>query len=189
MDEKSISLLVLLDMSKAFDSLNHNILLSRLRRLGLTSHYLSWFASYLSDWKQRERCGDAVSQTFPLTHSFRQGSILGPVLFTIYIDGLILSVIVLKIKVADVDNAIASVNADLQQICKWCVKDSLLLNPDKTKLLVIGLRQLITILDKIISPVPFARDSGVPIDERLPYDTHITKTVSFCFNQYISTYK
>ena len=157
MDEKSISLLVLLDMSKAFDNLNHNILLSRLRRLGLTSHYLSWVSSYLSDWKKRERCGDAVSQTFPLTHGFRQGSILGPVLFTIYIDGLILSVIVLKMKVADVDNAIASVNADLQQICKWCVKDSLLLNPDKTKLLVIGLRQLITILDKIISPVPLCQ--------------------------------
>ena len=63
MDEKSIFLLVLLDMSKAFDSLNHNVLLNRLRSLGLTSHCLSWFSSYLSDRKQRVRYGDAVSQT------------------------------------------------------------------------------------------------------------------------------
>ena len=57
MDEKSISLLVLLDMCRAFDSLNHNILSSRLRSLGLTSHCLSWFSSYLSNRKQRVRYG------------------------------------------------------------------------------------------------------------------------------------
>ena len=45
--------------------------------------------------------------------------------------------------VSDVHNAVASLNADLQQICKWRAKNSLLLNPDKTKLLVIGLPQLI----------------------------------------------
>ena len=126
MDGKSISLLVLLDMSKAFDSLNHNILLSRLRSL---AHCLSWFSSYLSDRKQKVRCRDAVSQTLPLTHGVPQGSILGPVLFTIYIDGLINSIthsqvscyvddsqLYLKFQVSDC--AVASVNADLQQICK-----------------------------------------------------------------------
>ena len=69
----------------------------------------------------------------------------------------------------------------------------MLLNPDKTQLLVIELPQLInqltsisiTILDKIISPVPFTRDLGVYIDERLSYDTHISQTVSSCFNQLV----
>ena len=47
-DEKSASLLVLLDMSKAFDRLNHNLLLGKLRKLGLKASVISWFSSYLS---------------------------------------------------------------------------------------------------------------------------------------------
>ena len=90
------------------------------------------------------------------------------------------------------NNATATVNADLQEICNWCARKSLLLNPDKTKLLV-GLPQLtkqvppisVSIFDKIISPVPCARDLGVYLDERLSYDTHITKTVSSCFKQLV----
>ena len=57
--------------------------------------------------------------------------------------------------------------------------------------MVVGLPQLtkqlppisVSIFDKTISPVPFARDLGVHLDQRLSYDTHITKTVSSCFNQ------
>ena len=205
-DEKSISILVLLDMSKAFDSLNHNILLSKLRRLGLASHCLSWFSSYLSDRTQRVRYGDAVSHMLTLTHGVPHGSILGPVLFTTYIDGLINLVthsqvscyvddsqLYLKFQVSNVHNAVPTVNADLQEICKWCARNSLLLNPDKTKLMVVGLPQLtkqlppisVSIFDKTISPVPFARDLGVYLDQRLSYDTHITNTVSGCFNQLV----
>ena len=57
-DEKSASLLVLLDMSKAFDSLNHNLLLEKLRKLGLKDSAVSWFSSYLSSRYQRVRYED-----------------------------------------------------------------------------------------------------------------------------------
>ena len=79
-DENSASLLVLLDMSKAFDSLNHNLLLEKLRKLGLKDSAVSWFSSYLSSRYQRVRYEDSVSEMLPLTNGVPQGSILGPVL-------------------------------------------------------------------------------------------------------------
>ena len=71
-DEKSASLLVLLDMPKAFDSLNHNLLLGKLRKLGLKASVISWFNSYLSIRYQRVRYKDSVSELLPLTNGVPQ---------------------------------------------------------------------------------------------------------------------
>ena len=59
-DEKSASLLVLLDITKAFNSLNHNLLLEKLQELGLKASVTSWFSSYPSRRYQRVQCKDSV---------------------------------------------------------------------------------------------------------------------------------
>ena len=204
-DKKSASLLVLLDVSKAFDSLNHNLLLEKLRKLGLKASAVFWFSSYLSSRYQRVRYKDSVSEMLPLTNGVPQGSILGPVLFTIYINDLISAITysqaaayvddsqLYKFSVSDSSIAMAAVNQDLRNISKWCATNALLINPDKTKLVVVGSAQLIkrlppislSLLGKTISPVPFAKDLGIYIDQCLTYDVHITKTASSCMNQLV----
>ena len=72
-DGKSALLLVLLDMSKAFDSLNQNLLLEKLRKLGLKASVISWFSTYLSSRYQRVRYEDSVSELLPLTNGVPQG--------------------------------------------------------------------------------------------------------------------
>ena len=84
-DAQKVTLLVLLDLSAAFDTVRHDILLDRLRpRLGVTNQALNWFTSYLSDRTQRFVVNGGLSDTFSLAQGVPQGSCLGPLLFTVY---------------------------------------------------------------------------------------------------------
>ena len=81
-DEKRLSVVVLLDMSKAFHSIRHDKLLSKLQSLGVSDSALAWF-------KQVVRIGSALSDPLPLTTGVAQGSIVGPALFTLYVNDLL----------------------------------------------------------------------------------------------------
>ena len=85
MNEQHVTLLVLLDLSAAFDTIHHNKLIGRLESdLGITDHALAWLKSYLSDRFQRVSVNGSLSDHFPLKQGVPQGSCLGPLLFTIY---------------------------------------------------------------------------------------------------------
>ena len=132
---------------------------------------------------------DSVSELLPVTNGVPQGSILGPTLFLIYINDLI-SVIThsqpaayvdesqlhFKFSVSDSSSAMAAVNQDLRDISIWCAKNSLLINPEKTKFVVVGSAQLITrlphisssLLGKLFYQCPLLRISGYTLINILP---------------------
>ena len=194
MDEKRISVVVLLDMSKAFDSIQNDNVLSKLHLQGVLASALAWFKSYLSLHKQVVRMGSDLSDPLPLTVGVAHGSILGPVLFMLYVKNL-LSVpkkceamgyvddtkLLLTLLPSDMSVAISDLNSDLREIAKWCSTNSLLTNRNKTKLLVVGNPQLtrnvsfppVFLLGKNIKPSPVVTDLGFWISA-VTFDDHVS---------------
>ena len=85
MDNQRVVCLILLDLSAAFDSVNHQLLLNRLKyRFGFGGVILDWIRSYLMDRKQRVVIVDVQSDVVELSQGVPQGSVLGPILFSLY---------------------------------------------------------------------------------------------------------
>ena len=192
-DRKKFMIGIFVDLSKAFDTLNHNILLQKLISYGIRGSVNDWFRSYLEDREQFVLLNDVSSNKRKITTGVPQGSILGPLLFLVYINDICKSSDLLRfILYADdtnifyscesVDQLCDVVNRELQGVVQWFKANRLSVNLKKTNFVIFGspaktksVNKCEILLDNVnINRTNEAKFLGVIIDEHLSWKSHIT---------------
>ena len=191
---------VFLDFSKAFDTVDHSILLQKLERYGICGLYLDWFKDYLSNRKQCVTYNGCQSSYQTIKCGVPQGSILGPLLFLLYINDLsTVSNACFSILFADDTNMFITgrninemcqqLNEDLKNIQNWLCCNKLSLNILKTNYMIFTSRNRhiedigVKIDNTNIERVYTTKFLGVQIDSKLTWKNHvdyISKKISKC---------
>ena len=190
LNSKEHSLAVFIDLSKAFDTVNHKILLKKLELYGVRGLPLKLVESYLSGRRQVVRIGSDLSSCKEISLGVPQGSTLGPLLFLLFINDLpnissdfypILFADDTNIlfKGSNIDDLVSKCNVVMEKVNDWCNSNRLTINYDKTFYMLFSNRNP-TYIPRImfnnleLDRKPFAKFLGVIIDEKLKFDQHIT---------------
>lgn len=150
-DNSKITVAIFLDIKKAFDNVNHSLLIYKLEKVGFRGNILNWFISYLSGRTQRVKVGNDFSEYSATNRGVPQGSILGPLFFLIFINdfcklnlsGKILTYAddsVLLYSCSNSNELVTQIESDLIEIDKWFNANDLTLNLNKTKYINFSLR-------------------------------------------------
>jgi Reverse transcriptase (RNA-dependent DNA polymerase)/Endonuclease-reverse transcriptase len=206
-ENQRVSCLILLDLSAAFDTVDHKILLSRLSsNFGVTSSAHSLLTSYLSDRTQSVHIGSSQSSSSPLHTGVPQGSVLGPLLFTLYTTPLSYLLknsgvsyhmyaddtqLYFSFSATDSLPNLSFLSGILDSVHSWLSSNYLSLNPSKTEFLLIGTSQqrsritsdLLSFSGNIISPSTSARNLGIIFEPDLSLSKQIS---SVCRRSYHS---
>lgn len=199
-DNNNVSILVMLDLSAAFDTIDHEVLLKRLEsHYGIKGKVLKWFRSYLTDRSQSIIIDDEISEPKQLKYGVPQGSVLGPLLFTAYMapmknvinkyglryhcyaDDTQLYISFSPIAEDERERVVDSLEQAIHDIKNFMIANKLKLNDDKTEVIFLGTKYRldelgrigVTVGDSVIYPSDKVRNLGVVFDKHLSMEDQV----------------
>ena len=188
---------VMVDFKKAFDLVDHNLLIDKLKRYRLSDMTIKWFSSYLIDRKQKVSISNKLSTEERVLNGVPQGSILGPLMFLLFINDLPLYTDNVKTDLYaddttlhENDKSISNIKKKLQialnNLQEWCKNNGMVLNTTKTKIMLITTRQKrlhitkeeieLTYNQQTLNHISEDKILGVQVDDHLLFSSHIDKT-------------
>ncbi|XP_075167731.1 uncharacterized protein LOC142239862 [Haematobia irritans] len=203
-ENNKINILVLLDHSKAFDTVDHDILITKLKYMfRFSKSAIKLVQSYLSNRYQSAFVMNTRSDPLLVTRGVPQGSILGPLLFTLYANDLPNQLQFCKIHLyADdaqmylagdinkLQETVRNINLDLQRVHQWACANGLSLNPSKSKCILIKKKSLkislnidIILNNERIEIVENAKNLGICFNSSLTWSTHIGNIIGSAYNK------
>ena len=190
LDKKKYTLGVFIDLKKAFDTVNHSVIIEKLNHYGVRGVAENWIKSYLSGRNQFVKLGECSSDVIQISCGVPQGSVLGPKLFILYINDICnVSKLLKFILFADdtnilysdlnIHNLISIINHELDKLYTWFSVNKLSLNASKTNYMIFGKRKINCDVDIKINNNQITRVNimttflGIMIDEQLNWKEQI----------------
>ena len=207
LENSELTFLVLLDYSKAFDCANHRLIIAKLKAAGFKNEALQWVNSYLSGRSQKVVVGSEESEWASCINGVPQGSVLGPLLFTVLVSDIGDAIkrgryhlyaddtqLFYHCKVEDANATVAKINSDLENISNFSKRNCLKLNASKSKFIVIGSRpnlkklksanlDLIKLGNETIEREYTVKNLGITFDELLSWTKHVNLCVAKAYGK------
>ena len=187
---------VYIDFEKAFDTVPHLLVITKLKHMGFPAWFTEWLWSYLSDRSAHVMVNSARSRNFNITSGVPQGSVLGPLIFIVFVNDLSSLLSSVKLSFADdlkIYRIIATVldhatlQEDINTILVWCSDNGMRINGKKCKVISFSRRNNPTVHEyymhnDLLDRVTSICDLGVTLDTKLRFDVHVGITAAKAFS-------
>ena len=195
LNEGSVTIACTLDIRKCFDSVQHDILLSKMQNYGICGNELDWFSSFLSGRKQAVSCNNNLSSFLEVKYGVPQGSSLGPTLCLLHLNSLpsvISDNAVVNLFADDalvysfghnIPELVLNIQNELNTVTNWMTLNKLKINVEKSSFIMFGSRHKITtnstdeialcINDEKLKYTPTLKYLGITLDETLSWGPHV----------------